>query len=260
MTDNATQAAEQVSERKKSRFEEVTGAAPVAQDDGDFDGGFTPRVVYTVDATPDLSKMQVPRLRLAQGLTSEVQDRKAQIGQYVLTNFPAEDEVVLVPLAAQSIRVYQPDPKGRPQCFAPTGTHGIGNPGIVCADCALSKWTRDPNDPKRGIKPPCTEGVAMRAYSTTHGSVVDMQFMGRTISKGQFVQQQGLARGMGQFAIKLTSGRVENQRGSWYEPVLEVAPVPEEHAEMAAKWHRAMIESMTTTEQAEKQLALEAGS
>ena len=146
--------------------------------------------------------MQIATLRLAQGMTQEVSERKAQIGQYVLTNFPAKDEVILVPLAAQHIRVYKPDPKAPPRCQAPTGVHGIGDPGILCELCPLSKW--GPQNPKTGKRtpPPCKEGVHMRAYSLTHRSVVDFSFMGRSATTGTFIEQQAMSYGYAGFAVR----------------------------------------------------------
>ena len=245
MTDNASQAAAQVA--KKSKFEEMTG---VEGDENADEQAWTPRVVYTRDVTPDFSSIDIPRLRLAQGMTAEVTERKAQIGQYVLTNFPAYDTVTLVPLASQKIRVYAPDPKARPQCTAPTGVHGIGNPGIVCAECPLSKW--GPRDPKTGkaTKPPCNEGISVRAYSVTHKSVVDFQFMGRSISTGAFIQQQAMANGYAGFAVELSASTQKNDRHSWVVPSVQMLPeVPEDHKEIAEKWYEALLATMPETQE-----------
>jgi len=242
-----------------SEFDKMTGApAPAADEAGDVE--FTPRVIFTNDQKPDLSKMEIPMLRLAQGMTEEVKQRKALIGQYVVKGFPAKDEVELVPLAAQDIRIYRPTPTARPQCQAPTGTHGIGNPGIECAKCPLSQW--GPRDPvsKKSTPPPCKEGIFVRFYSVTHRQVVDFQFMSRAQWAGQFIQQQAMSHGYGGFAVKLGMSETKNDRGSWVEPVVEMMPeVPEDHRPIVNIWIESVMASQVSNEQATAQLGAGTG-
>ena len=242
-------------EKDGSAFGRMMGGNLPARGDVDDGSSFVPRVVYTSDAKVDLSKLDIPRLRLAQGMTPEVGDKKAQIGQYVLTNFPAMDEVKLVPFAAQSIRFYKPDPKKPPQCQAPQGDFGFGDPGGVCAECPLSKWgVRDPKT-GRASSPPCTEAISMRAYSLSHRSLVDFVFDGRRASKGAFIQQQAMTMGYAGFVITLRSGRAENDRGQWYEPdVIMEGEVPEEHTDNVHKWYELFRQSLPTSEEAHIQL------
>lgn len=217
--------------------------------------GYAPMVIFTNDSKPDLSKLQIPRLRLAQGMTPEVAERRASIGQYVLTNFPPADSVQLVPLAAQAIRQYRPDPKAPPKCYAPTGVHGIGDPGIVCADCKLSWWGPKNEKTGRSTPPPCQEGVALRAYSISHRSVVDFQFMGRRMSDGAFIQAQAMSFGYGNFVIELTSKSVKNDRGQWFEPeVTIVGDVPEDHRELVNRWYEAVMAQTVSTQQANQSI------
>src|SRR5690606_39270345 len=108
-----------------------------------------------------------------------------------------------------NIRTYRPDPRARPKCQSPTGEFGIGDPGIICAECPLSKWSKNP-DTGKAIRPPCVEGVAVRAYSATHRCVVDYFFMGQQSGSGQFIQQQAMAFGYGDFGIKMRSQRQKN--------------------------------------------------
>lgn len=236
-----------------SKFDEMTEGAA---DQTEYEE-YVPRVVFTNDATPDLATLQISRLRLAQGMTPEVADRRASIGQYVLTNFPAVDEVDLVPLQAQNIRTYKPDAKAPPACQAPTGTFGIGNPGGPCNLCPLSKWGE--RNPKTGksTPPPCKDGVVLRAYSITHRTIVDFQFMGRNTSKGTFLMTQALGVGYGKFVVRLKSSSAKNNLGQWFEPEIEMmGDVPEAHQEMAQRWHMAILEqtSKVSTADALKQL------
>lgn len=245
------------SDKYQPKYEESAVDEPVDQETAQ---SFAPRAIFVEGARPDLSKMQIPRLRLAQGTTSEVTDRKAQIGQFVLTGFPPKDEVILVPLGAVNVRTFAPDPKKAPKCHAPGpvmlpdgsfGLHGIGEPGIVCAECPLAKW--GPRDERTGksTPPPCKEGVSLRAYSATHRTLVDFQFMGRSQGKGTFVQSQLIAWGEGEFAIKLTSVATKNDRGQWYEPEVEMQEViPEGHEESVNRWLELHKASVITVDQA----------
>ena len=242
---------------KKSKFEEMTSVSEVAErvSAGEFAeeerGAMLPGTIFTRDARPDAAKMKIPNLRLAQGMTEEVTNREAQIGNWLLENFGPEDEVLAVPIATQNIRRYRPDPRKPAQCVAPTGVHGVGDPGIVCAQCPLSKWgARDPRTGK-SAPPKCQEGVSMLAYSITHGMVIKYDFMGQNIGKGQFIQTQAVARNYGNFALRMTAGTSKNEKGSWAEPKLQMVPqIPEEEKELAQTWLDIMTASMPDTAEA----------
>ena len=195
------------------------------------------RVIYTEDEGLGSDDWQPSILRLAQGTTREVQERRAGIGQYVIENFAPEDEVHLVPLAVQLSRtLYEVDDQGRqdikkpPRCVAPTGVKGIGDPGIECAKCPLKDWR---NDPKTGksTPPQCTAVMNLRAYSITHEDLVDFQFKGRSFKQGKTLQQQGAMKGFGSFAVKMGSKNESSAKGSWVEPTLLIGRVPVEEQE-----------------------------
>ena len=242
------------------KYQDAVSDEPVDPEVVEASQGYAPRALFVDGAKADLSKMTIPRLRLAQGMTSEVTDRKAQIGQFVLTGFPAKDDVVLVPLGAVNIRSYAPNPKEAPQCHAPGPVlvpgrgftlHGIGDPGIVCDDCPLGKWGPKNEKTGRGTPPPCKEGVALRAYSITHRTLVDFQFMGRSQSKGTFIQSQLIAWGEGQFAVRVSSTATKNDRGQWYEPEVEMMEeVPEDHRDSVERWLELHKQSVVSPEQA----------
>ena len=226
-----------MTEGKKTAFDKSMEMGAEADSDQENQGPYIPRAVFTRDATLDLSKLQISTLRLAQGMTQEVVDRKAGIGDYVLTNFPSAQEVTLVPLGATNIRSYKPEPTKPAKCSAPTGDFGFGDPGGVCEECPLSKWGERDETTGKSKPPPCNNGVVMRAYSITHKCLVDFQFMGGEASKGSFIQQQAMSFGWAGFAIKMGASQKSNNRGSWYIPEIEMlGEVPEEHKGIADKW------------------------
>ena len=232
-----------MTEKKTAFSKAVEGGDGIDHDDTESRIG-VPRAVFTRDSTLDLSKLQIPSLRLAQGMTAEVTDRKAAIGQYVLTNYPPYDSVDIAPLGATNIRMYKPDPKKPALCNAPTGDFGFGNPGGVCVECPLSHWGERDSVTGKSTPPPCKEGVIVRAYSLTHRCLVDIQFLGAEQSKGGFVQQQAMTVGWANFAIKLSAAQKQNNRGSWYIPELQMLDgVPEDEQEIVNKWFAIFQES-----------------
>lgn len=240
----------------RSKFDQVTDGQTADIEAGD-EQSYVPRALFVEGAKPDMSKMQIPQLRIAQGMTPEVTERKAQIGQFVLTNFQALDEVILVPLGAPDIREYKTDPKKPPQCFSPTGTYGIGDPGIACADCRFSKWGAKNPATGKSAPPPCKEGVLIRAYSLTHRTVVDFKFLGRAQGAGRFLQQQIVTWGEAGFAFKLSSQTAKNDKGQWFEPSVEfLGEVPAEHKDMVGRWYEIHCQSKVTAEQANSYIAL----
>jgi len=237
---------------KKTGFDKASGAeVPEIMDDGEHEArSNVPRAVFTKDQTLDLSKLTIAQLRLAQGTTPEVTERKASIGQFVLTNFPAYDSVILVPFGAPDIRKYQPDPKKPPLCHAPTGDFGFGNPGGECAICPLSQWGDYNEATQKSTPPPCKEGILVRAYSVTHRCLVDFQFLAGERSKGGFIQQQSMSFGWSNFAFKMTSTSKSNNRGAWYVPMIEMLDeVPPEQLEIVNKWYEVFLASQSNSKE-----------
>lgn len=211
---------------------------------------WVPRAIFTRDAKPDLSTFKIPRLRLAQGMTPEVTERKATIGQYLVENFPAVDEIIIVPFACQLTRAYRPDPKGRSVCSAPQGNFGYGDPGGVCAECPLSKWGAKDPATGRSTAPKCGESFEMRFYSLTHNQILDYGFKSRDLSRGQFIAQQAMAFGYGNFALKMAAETTSNNKGQWYIPRLEMlSGIPEDKQEIVRKWFGAFLEATPSSEE-----------
>lgn len=211
------------------------------------------RVVFTSGGDAFGGELVPSQLRLAQGTTKEVQERRASIGQFVMKNFPPEDNVLLVPLATQLSRTRfaltpsgQQDFKQAPLCVAPTGIHGIGDPGIECAKCPLKEW--GPRDPKTGKSSPplCVAQLNLRAYSVTHEDIIDFQFKGRSFQTGQSIAKQGFMKGFGNFAVEMTSQNQSNAKGAWVEPsiIFQKMDVVSEEDRDRAKRVLALVQEM----------------
>lgn len=229
---------------KKTAFDRATDAhvPEVLDSEGEEARSYVPRTVFTKDAALDPTKLQVSQLRVAQGMTEEVKSRTASIGQFVVSNFPAYDKVVLVPLGAQDIRQYKPDPKKPPMCQAPTGDFGFGNPGGPCDLCPLSQWGEYNEATGKSVPPACKEGVTVRFYSITHRSMVDFIFLAGERSKGAFIQQQAMSFGWSGFAVEMSTQEKSNSKGSWFVTNLQMLQdVPEDQKPIAAKWFEVFL-------------------
>ena len=238
---------------KQTAFDRATSAESVdpSEIEDTVEGrSNVPRAVFTRDYVPDPTKLQIAQLRIAQGMTEEVRARKANIGQFVLTNYAAQDKVILIPFDAPDIRQYKPDPKKPAVCHAPTGDFGFGTPGGVCELCPLSQWGEYNEVTKKSKPPACKEGVLVRAFSITHRALVDFIFLAGERNKGGFIQQQGMTFGWSQFAIEMTSTEKSNAQGAWFVPQIEMlTDYPEEHRELISKWYAIHEASKTNTKQ-----------
>jgi len=181
-----------------------------------------PRPVYTTGKVFDASDVITPRLALAQGLSPEVRERKAEVGDWLLMGHDPVKEVILVIAGHSDQRRYVPMGQQKAECWSPDGKQGYGNPGIKCADCPLSKWQDSgrlkPNGQPHNTPPPCSEIDSFVAFSVTHGMPVTWPLKGTAAKKARFIKTLCNGLGMGNFAIKVTSiDRSENGR-AWQEP------------------------------------------
>lgn len=237
---------------RKTAFEKATGSQvpEVLDEDGEEVRSYVPRTVFTKDAALDPNKIQVSQLRVAQGMTQEVKERQASIGQFVLTNFPAYDTVTVVPLGAQDIRQFKPDPKKPPMCQAPTGDFGFGNPGGECSLCPLSRWGDLNEATGKSTPPACKEGVTVRSYSLTHRCMVDYVFLAGERSKGAFIQQQAMSFGWSGFALEMSTMEKSNPKGSWLVTNIKMLEeVPEDQRETVEKWYEIFLAGQQESKQ-----------
>ena len=131
----------------KTGFDKATGSGDDVVDVETTESAApgVPRTMFTRDKQVDMKNIQVSQLRIAQGMTAEVKERKAQIGDLVLSNFGPQQSVILIPLISQDIRVYKPDPKAAAKCHAPTGNFGFGDPkNARCRSGARNRPTGSP--------------------------------------------------------------------------------------------------------------------
>ena len=88
------------------------GSSEAAQDE--IEGQGTALDIYQEESVFSADDVYIPRLRIAQGLTKEVQEGTARPGQFLVTGFaPEEESVNLVPVGFTRMREYRdPDDGG----------------------------------------------------------------------------------------------------------------------------------------------------
>lgn len=232
---------------KKTGFDKATGDSGDIIDVDSQEVSTVPRAIFTREASIDPSRIQVAQLRVIQGTSAEVGERKAQPGDLLVANFKPMKSVLMIPLGAAGTRVYRPDPKKAPACHSPNGKVGFGNPGGQCVDedgnpvCPMAKWTDYNEETKKSKPPACADGITIRGYSIPHRSMVDLQFVKADRKIGSFIEQQAMALGWCAFGLNITTESRKNEKGNWSAPVIEMLELDDEQIsdkdrEMAGKW------------------------
>lgn len=177
---------------------------------------------FSTQLSFDNEDIVIPRLRLAQGLTTEVQDGSAKPGQWLLTGFEPKDELTIVPLMMARNRTLRDD-EGSVLCKSTDGLNGVGAPGGVCAVCPKNKWTEQEKG-KPNLPPECTFSYAYIVYVKEFETMALVEFRRTSIQAGKTLNTMVAQRNVGNFAVKLKSAKQTGKRGTFYQIVVQ--PVP----------------------------------
>lgn len=182
---------------------------------------------YSAEVTFDRRETITPKLRLAQGLSQEVQNSEAAPGQYLLTGFEAENEVIFVPVLLARAREYRDRAVNNGAdvlCRSGDAITGVGDPGGDCAACPLAEWTEEADRQGKTYRkaPACAMIYSYVGFSETHGAPVAIDFKRTNLDASKLINTMVKMRGLGNFAIKLTSKIVEG-KGARYA-VSKVSP------------------------------------
>jgi hypothetical protein len=180
------------------------------------------RSTYSANKKFDSAETSLPRLSLAQGLSPQVRDRTAQVGDFLLPGFENEQEVILVIAGHTTQRRYVPKGEQRAKCWSPDGIMGHGDPGIPCDECPLSQWmptdVKDANGRTKNAPPPCAEIDSWAAFSVTHGVPLTWPLKGTAMQASRFLKGLCNSYGMGSFAVKVTPVTKTAPGRNWVAP------------------------------------------
>lgn len=194
-----------------------------AEDDEDTAGPEAGvRSTYSSTKKFDSNETSLPRLALAQGLSPQVRDRTAQVGDFLLPGFEPEQEVILVIAGHTTQRRYVPKGEQRAKCWSPDGIQGHGDPGIACDECPLSQWLPTDQTDDRGrtknAPPVCAEIDSWAAFSVTHGVPLTWPLKGTAMTASRFIKGLCNSYGMGSFAVKVTPITKTAPGRNWVAP------------------------------------------
>jgi hypothetical protein len=176
-------------------------------------------------STPDFEEGETgyPLLRLAQGLTPEVAQGDAKMGDWLLNGFEPMKDVTIIPMFfARTRRMNDPNDRTRTLCASGDGVTGRGTPGGNCHTCPMAQWSEDPRTGRRR-RPPCDLQFNYGAYSVEHEQVVQVGFKGTGTGAAQSINNFVQTQGMGKFAMKLTSSTERNGPNIYAVPTATMA-------------------------------------
>ena len=185
--------------------------------------------VYEQNPVFDSQDIAPAMIRLAQGLTPEVQAGAAKPGQWIIPGFEPFDSVTVVPLLFAKRREYR-DEEGLLRCTSDNSYEGTGDPGGVCEECPMNKWTgsRDKRRP-----PACTFMYAYVVYIVETDSVALLHFKKTSIGVGRMMNSMVAQKGMRQIAIRLMAQSQSGRKGSYFTP--KITPITGDKADTAIK-------------------------
>jgi hypothetical protein len=172
---------------------------------------------FSSTVTMDASDVQIPRLRLTQGLTQEVQDGNAKPGQWILTGFDPIDELKVIPIMFARNRNLR-DEEGSILCHSNDAEVGEGEPGGVCDGCVMNQW-KDGDKGKR-VPPRCTFSYVYIVYIPLWSTMALVEFKRTSITAGKTLNTIVATRGIGNVAVKLRAAKQTGNKGTFYQAIV----------------------------------------
>jgi hypothetical protein len=198
----------------------------------------------------------MPRLALAQAMSPEVKEKRAEAGEFLLMGSDPVESVTLVIAGHTEQRRFVEPNASKARCWSPDGIQGYGNPGIECDGCPFSEWTEsgrlDGDGKMIRLRPACDPIDSYAAFSITHGMPVLWNLKGTALKASRMVKTLANAKGMGLFALDISSMLVTGKnRNSWYEPLVRLSPgMTPEDCKMYADIARAAVGAAVTVPEA----------
>jgi len=169
--------------------------------------------------------LMIPRLRLMQGLSTEVQDGSANPGQWVLSGYEPENDIIAVPLMFARNRSFR-DSEGAVLCRSKDAITGEGEPGGECESCINNQWMDGPNGSR--VPPLCVFSYVYIVYVVNFQTLALIEFRRTSINAGKMLNTIVAQRGLGNFAVKMRSSKQTGKRGVFYQAVVQPASVEDD--------------------------------
>ncbi len=213
---------------KKGGFDEYVEEGTSPNDETNIVLSTPVSAISAYSNTPniDTSDVFIPKLRLAQALTAEVTNGIAKSGQWVVSGEEPMNKPVIVPLLMNRRReLRDPDENRQVMCRSFDSVKGVGNPGGDCASCPMAKWVEGKKG-KGNSAPQCNFIYSYVVYVVDLDAVVILEFSRTSIAAGKMLNTIIMQKGLGKFAVQLSSNSSKNGRGqTFYSPVINGAKV-----------------------------------
>lgn len=165
-----------------------------------------------------------PKLRLGQGLTPEVAEGNAKMGQWLFTGYEPLDSTVVIPIMFGRTRWKRKDPADRDSpiaCQSADGKQGVGDPGGACKGCQFAKWgVRGPNG--KSAPPACTITYRYVLWIVDHEAIGEVAFQRTSESYAYLINNLIKKYGFGKFALKFGSITKRGANRMWAEPQISL--------------------------------------
>lgn len=181
---------------------------------------------YSNNPTFDPSDLFIPRLRLAQGLTAEVQSGIAKPGDWlVLGEEPLKSPTIIPMLMVRRRELRDTDDNRAILCRSSDSITGIGNPGGECASCPMDRWTPSKKKGGKNNAPPCTFIYSYVVYIVDTEALCVLEFYRSSMPTGKMLNTMILQKGLGHFAVQLRSNGQQGPKGTYYSPSIQPAKI-----------------------------------
>jgi hypothetical protein len=189
--------------------------------------------VYSDKPLLDGTDLFIPRLRLAQGLTQEVQNGEAKPGQWLILGTEPAAEVTVVPVLMTRRRELR-DPDTRTTvCRSGDAITGVGNPGGDCATCPMSMWVKSTKKGGKNSAPPCSFLYSYMVYIVEAKTMAILEFSRTSILTGKMLNTMIMQKGIGAFAVRLGAVSKQGPKGTFYSPTISATNVKVEELKRA---------------------------
>lgn len=183
----------------------------------------------------DAGEAAFPRLRLAQGLTPEVAEGSAKMGQWLFSGYDPMNEVVVIPVMLGRARNKRENPQDRNSpiaCSSSDGRIGVGNPGRACRGCPFAGFSTDPKTGRR-LAPACTLTYTYACWAPGLESFVEINFSRTSEQTAHLINNLVQLHGLGRFALRLSSNIIRGTGRIYAVPQIRLERLTAEMVEGA---------------------------
>lgn len=192
---------------------------------------------YTSKPVFEAEDTKFSSLRLGQAQTPEVRNKQGEAGQFFIVGYDPLDTVEAIPVGYTKTRLYAVGEisEREVKCQSADSHIGIGDPGGSCAECPLSKWTANEKDPKKNRPPACNVRQHYILWLPEQQVLVELVLQKTGLNAAKAINNVIKTRGMGYFAISLTSEETKTRLNSFYVPIVRVINNYDENMLVAAR-------------------------